>query len=158
MKFPIRSLFLILLCFATKLVVAQEAYLDNFATVSYANNDGTQNWASNWIESNDNNSASSGNIQVYGPFQQLLFYQLPSSNRRLQRSVDLSAATSVKLSFTYNALNRGNETLQVQLWNNTTSSWNTVYTINQTNSNRISYTLTSDQISANSQIRFKYFN
>lgn len=147
------SLLFIVIC--SSFINGQQAYLDNFGTVSYGNNDGNQNFSSNWIEENDDNNAGSGAIQVYGPFQQLLFNQLPNLNRRIRRSVNLAGATTVKLSFTYNAISRGNESLAVQLWNNTTGQWNNVFNINQSNSNRISITLTADQISANSQIRFE---
>ena len=40
---------------------------DNFGTASYANNDGTNNWTGNWIETDGGGGgATGGAIQVTG--------------------------------------------------------------------------------------------
>ncbi|MCB0471791.1 MAG: DUF11 domain-containing protein, partial [Flavobacteriaceae bacterium] len=148
LKFLLVAFFIL---FSTSVVYGQDAYLDNFNTISYANNDGSQNFSSNWIESGDDNSPSGGYIQVaYGGL-----YLRNLDSRTVSRSLNLSGATSVTLTFWYDPSFLASESLLVQLWNNTTSSWNTVGTITQSNfSNYFSYTLTAGQISANSQIRF----
>ncbi len=146
--------FLLVLCFVGCGLVlhAQETYRDNFGSASYSNNDGTQNFGSNWSETNDDNSPTSGRIEITGG--ELEFNNL--DNRRIERSLDLSAATSVVLTLDYDGSSRGNESLLVQLWNDNTSSFETVSTINSnTSSGNISHSLTADQISANSAIRFR---
>ncbi|MFN2167811.1 MAG: hypothetical protein ACK2U9_16325, partial [Anaerolineae bacterium] len=39
---------------------------DEFESQSYGNNDGSQNWAGNWIETNDGGSPTGGDIQITG--------------------------------------------------------------------------------------------
>ena len=80
--------------------------LDQFGTASYSNNDGTANWAANWIEADDDGLATSGDVQVLGA--QLRMHNaaggaLPS----ISRTVDLSAATSATLSFDYDGNSTG---------------------------------------------------
>ena len=53
-------------------VMGQDTFADNFSAVSYSNNDGTQSWSTNWLEYNDNNSASNGYIRITGG--ELFFY------------------------------------------------------------------------------------
>lgn len=77
---------------------SQETYLDNFNVVSYANNDGTQNFNSDWIENNDVDSGPTGQ-NIYIASGRLTFYNL--SNQSIRRGVDLTAATSASLSFSW---------------------------------------------------------
>jgi hypothetical protein len=74
---------------------AQETFQDTFGTVSYSNNDGTQNWSSDWVESNDDNSPSSGYIRITG--NEVRFQYLWAEN--IERSADLSAYTAATLTF-----------------------------------------------------------
>jgi len=39
---------------------------DNFSSVAYNRNDGSVSWASDWIETGDNNNPNSGRIQITG--------------------------------------------------------------------------------------------
>ncbi|MCL6275287.1 right-handed parallel beta-helix repeat-containing protein [Muricauda sp. 2012CJ35-5] len=142
-------LFIALLCAMTN-SFGQDTYRDNFSSTSYANNNGTQNFAGNWDETGDDNSPSSGRIEIVG--NELEFNNIDS--RTIFRDLDLSGASSVTLDLDYDANSRGNESLRVQLWNDNTSSYETVSTINSTNTGSVSHTLTADQISANSSIRF----
>ena len=50
MKLPLSLIYLL---FATVSLTAQETYRDNFSSVSYSNNNGSQNWATNWIETDE---------------------------------------------------------------------------------------------------------
>ncbi|WP_420321947.1 immunoglobulin domain-containing protein [Flagellimonas sp.] len=81
--------------------ISQDTFSDTFSSVSYSNNDGTQNWSTNWIESNDNNSPTNGYIRVRNPEFDLRFNWIWSEN--LQRSADLSAYSSATLSFDWTA-------------------------------------------------------
>ncbi|HSR61619.1 MAG TPA: hypothetical protein VLL47_12745, partial [Robiginitalea sp.] len=57
----IAPLFLLLLLFPMA-GQAQQTFLDQFGNLAYNNNDGTQNFSSNWIEYGDNNSPSGGTM------------------------------------------------------------------------------------------------
>ncbi|NYJ28294.1 immunoglobulin domain-containing protein [Allomuricauda sp. ARW1Y1] len=93
-------------------VMGQDTFADNFSAVSYSNNDGTQSWSTNWLEYNDNNSASNGYIRITGG--ELFFYYLWSEN--IRRSADLSAYTSATLTFDWrtSSLESG-ETLSIEI-------------------------------------------
>lgn len=87
-------------------------YLDNFSTVSYANQDGTNAWGANWVEGDDaagGTGASAGNVRVSGG-KAVLRRANGTSNASLTRSIDLSGATldsNLLLSFSYNFTNLG---------------------------------------------------
>ncbi|WP_027395683.1 beta strand repeat-containing protein [Aquimarina latercula] len=76
---------------------SQETYRDNFSTVSYANNNGTQNWAGNWIETNDNNSPNNGFIRITGGDLRLDWLFVNAEN--IRRTANLTGASSATLSF-----------------------------------------------------------
>ena len=128
----------------------QGIFLDNFNTTSYSNNNGTANFATNWVETNEGTDPSGGRIQINS--NQLRFNNL--DGRRIERTLDLSLSTSAALTLDYDATNRNNEGLRVQLWNNNTSAFETIATINTAVSGSISHSLTADQMSAASAIRF----
>lgn len=128
----------------------QGIFLDNFNTTSYSNNNGTANFATNWVETNEGTDPSGGRIQINS--NQLRFNNL--DGRRIERTLDLSLSTSAALTLDYDATNRNNEGLRVQLWNNNTSAFETIATINTSVSGSISHSLTADQMSAASAIRF----
>jgi uncharacterized repeat protein (TIGR01451 family) len=107
---------------------SSETFRDEFNDVSYSNNDGTLNWATNWIEigESDGPVPSGGGNDVY------ITSDL-GSNRLLvrddgngvQREADLSGFSSATLSFIYrrNGLNNGNEWVAVYVSDNGGSSW-----------------------------------
>lgn len=123
----------------------QDTYLDNFNSTSYSNNNGTQSFSTNWVETNESTSPSSGKIRINS--SQLRFNNL--DNRQISRTLDLSGATSVTLTLDYNRTN-GNESILVQLYNG--SSYNTVATLAGTGS--LNYNLIASEISSSSAIRF----
>lgn len=125
-------------------VIGQVTYSDTFSSVSYGNNDGSNSFSGNWVETNETTSPSGGRIQINS--NQLRFQNL--DNRSIARSLDLSAAVSATLTLDYNRTN-GNETILVQLWDG--GSYNTVATLNGTGS--ISYNLAANEMSAASSIR-----
>lgn len=136
------------------MVMAQETYLDNFNTTSYSNNNGTLNFAANWIETNDDNDPDDGDIDIKD--NELRFDDISDNNSSIRRALNLSGATSVVLTFDYDAEteDRNDAVLHAQLWNATTSLWETIATINTDTSGSISHTLTVNQISSASSIRF----
>lgn len=110
--------------------VSQDTFADNFGSISYSNNDGNQNWSTNWLEYNDNNSASNGYIRVWG--NQLFFYYIWSEN--IRRTADLSGYSSASLSFDWetSSLEAG-ETLVIQI-SSDGSSFTTLDTFSGTQS------------------------
>lgn len=137
---------------------------DNFGTVAYTNNDGSVNWLTNWTETNDNNNAGSGLIQITGgelrirddgPIAGLL-------SSILTRSVNLSAQgfTTATLSFSVRTENvtATTDTARVEISTNGVT-WTTLETFAgavASGSTR-SYDI-SAFITANTRIRFTTFN
>ncbi len=91
----------------------QETYLDQFNSPSYGNNDGSLNWATNWVEVNDGGSPTNGRILVTGG--ELRFEDITRNNRRISRTVDLSGATSATLAFTWESFGLDGGTAGEQL-------------------------------------------
>ncbi|MDB4271028.1 right-handed parallel beta-helix repeat-containing protein [bacterium] len=123
----------------------QGTFLDNFNTVSYSNNNGTANFATNWVETNETTDPSNGRILINN--NQLRFQNLDS--RYITRTLDLSTATSTTLTLDYQRTN-GNESILVQLFDG--STFNTRATLAGTGS--VNYTLTAAEMSSSSAIRF----
>ncbi|TKD55272.1 S-layer family protein [Flavobacterium sp. ASW18X] len=92
------STIIIILFLVSQLGFSQESYLDDFNTVSYSNNNGTRNFNSDWIESNDVDSGPTGQ-NIYIASNRLTFYNL--SNQSIRRGVDLTSATSASLNFSW---------------------------------------------------------
>ena len=130
-------------------VMGQDTFADNFSAVSYSNNDGTQSWSTNWLEYNDNNSASNGYIRITGG--ELFFYYLWSEN--IRRSADLSAYTSATLTFDWrtSSLESG-ETLSIEV-SSDGSSFTTLDTFSGSQTGSFSQDI-SAYMSANTTIRF----
>lgn len=141
MKFGAYALFFIF----TTLAFGQDTYLDNFSATSYSNNNGSQNFSTNWTESGDDGSPSSGRIEIVS--NQLEFNNIDS--RSISRSLDLTGATGVTLTLDYDRTN-GNESILVQLYDG--SSYNTVATLSGTGS--VNYVLAAGEISSASAIQF----
>lgn len=74
----------------------QQTYRDNFNSVSYSNNDGTNNFSTDWNETNDNNNAGSGRIRITG--NELRFEDISVNDERIQRSANINGASVATLS------------------------------------------------------------
>ncbi len=146
MKTQILIVFLLLYSIS---IFGQNTYADTFSSVSYTSNNGNTNFATNWIESGDDNSASGGRIRITG--NELRFLRLTS--RDIRRAVDLSTATGAVLSFDWrtSSLESG-ETLVIQASSDGTS-FTTLTTFTGTTSGTFSQDI-SAYISANTTIRF----
>lgn len=150
MKNPIKRITILLLALFSITITAQETFSDTFSSVSYANNDGTQNWSTDWQEFNDNNSASNGYIRVWG--NQLFFYYIWSEN--IRRTADLSGYSSANLSFDWetSSLESG-ETLVIQI-SSDGSSFTTLDTFSGNQSGVFNQDITT-YMSSNTTIRFR---
>ena len=143
------GLWIILFIVSPIFLFGQETFRDNFSSIAYDNNDGTQNFSSNWVETFDDGTPNNGRIRINGS-NRLRFRNL--DGRTIRRTLDLSGASAVELTFDYDATEIGDQSLFIQLWNDTSSAFETVATINTDNTGSVSHTLTVDQISANSEI------
>ncbi|MGM4896952.1 peroxidase family protein [Tardiphaga sp. 839_C3_N1_4] len=84
--------------------VSTATVADNFNSPSWSNNDGSQNWASAWTETNDG-GVTTGKIQIDagagGGNNQLRLSDNGNGTSSIQRTIDLSGAASATLQFTY---------------------------------------------------------
>ena len=93
---------------------------DEFAAVSYSNNNGTQSWTGNWIETGEEGSASSGSMKITSA--QL---QLANKTRTLYRAANLTQAVTATLSFQYkrSGLDDANDYVALQISANGGTTW-----------------------------------
>ena len=73
---------------------------DEFTTSAYSNNNGTDNWAGNWVETNDTGGATGDNVLISGG-ELRLDASDGSSNESIARAANLSGALSATLSFNF---------------------------------------------------------
>ena len=108
---------------------------DNFPSVSYSQNSGSQNWSGNWIEVGESDGTSAGIARVRSDLcsgGNCLRLGVPSgssaqtySNRGVYRQADLSGASSATLSFVYRrGVAQGSQTIVLSISSDGGSSWN----------------------------------
>jgi uncharacterized repeat protein (TIGR01451 family) len=73
---------------------------DRFGTVAYTNNDGTQNWVGDWVETNDDNLAASGRFLITGGGE-LQLHNVTASTPTVTRTVNLTGASTATLTYSY---------------------------------------------------------
>lgn len=144
--------FFVLVLAVTGIASGQETFRDNFGSVSYSNNDGTQNWSSDWVESGDTDLGPTAQY-VYISGGRLTFYYVWSET--IRRTANLGGANTATLSFSWqtSGLN-GAKGLRIQVSNNGGASYTTVGTVNGNNSSGNFSTDISAFISANTTVRF----
>jgi hypothetical protein len=135
--------------------VYADTYLDDFnGGDNYSNTAGTIDWsATPWVETGDDGSASYGwGSKLYIYNDQLRLNTVNSAY--ITRNLDLSSAVSVDLTFSHTVTqdNGDTDSINVQLYNANTTNWDSIATL--TGNGSVSYTLTPDQISSSSAIRF----
>jgi hypothetical protein len=118
-------------------------YLDRFGTAAYNNSDGSASWTANsWTETNDDNSATGGNVRITGG--ELRVCSTCSTNdgdfEAVQRTVNLSTAAAnaqILLSYSFSATNldAGQDYLTVDVYNG--SAWTTLETVSSGNASGI---------------------
>lgn len=154
-----------------------ETVFDRFYTTAYTGNDGTQPWSTDWIEVNESDGPTKGEVRVVesslcASGNCARIGDVCSScaartltNEGLRRAADLSGASSATLSFSYarktSSTTYGkDETLQVQVWNHTTNAWDTLTTydlgVNDSAAKWASFALSAAQIGPNTQVRFLF--
>lgn len=142
-------------------------FADNFSSSSYANNDGTANFAGGWDEFEGTSvtvpeavpDPTSGHVQVTGGRLQIDNYSPESGNQPgAERQLDLSAYTSATLSFDFQTTGgvEADDSILVRASSDGGSNWTVLENITgigDTSGSR-SYDLTP-YISANTKIGFR---
>lgn len=132
---------------------------DNFGTAAYSNNDGNNNWAGNWIESdNGGGGATGGAIQIVTG--ELRLEDDVTGTPSIQREVDLLGSpglnlASAYLSFDFSTSNNleDSDDISVQVSGNGGGSWTTLEQFSNDGSGSRSYDITGF-IANNTRIRF----
>ena len=149
-------------------MAAEKTVGDNFPTVSYSENSGSENWSGNWVEVGESDGASAGIARVRsdlcsGSGGNCLRLGVPSGsaretyvNKGVYRELDLTGATSATLSFVYRrAHSRGDQTVVLSVYDGTNWIDLDSYRINTHNTSPISASFDiSDYAASNTQIRF----
>ncbi|MFL0801091.1 MAG: LamG domain-containing protein [Agarilytica sp.] len=107
-----------------------DSYADAFGSANYTNSDGTADWSGNaWSETNDDNSASSGLIEISSG-QLELSGNNTLSNAAITRQADTSGATQLSLEFDFSMLGgiEAADSALLEISLNGGSSWTTLET------------------------------
>ena len=138
-----------------------EIVRDEFSTQAYNNNDSPtgENWNSNWTETNDDGSASSGDILVNSTNDYLEFNAGVATNDSIQRTEGTTGATKAVLTFFLGSSGNleDDDDLAVEVSTSASGSWTVLEQFNNDpspNPTAKTYDI-SDFISANTTIRFR---
>jgi len=123
---------------------------DTFTAVSYANDDGTANWSTAWVDADGN--PASGNIRVTGGELVLSTFLGAES---VYRQVDLSGATGAQLSFSYDNQLGLLGSVSLEASNDGGATYSTLATFSSANPGTGAYTTDlSSYLSSDTRIRF----
>lgn len=105
------------------------SFRDNFASVSYGNNDGTLSWTADWFETNDDGLPTGGDAYITGGH--LVLTNTGGSLPEITRELDLTGATSATLEFAFSTTAGvdNNDRFQVEVSGDGGVSWTTLETI-----------------------------
>jgi len=135
------------------------SFSDQFDSVSYANNSGSNLWTGNWIEIADDGSPNSGNVTISG--NELRFDDRPNSGGEpsIYRQLDLSGFTSATLTFDYNTPGNleNSDRFDILMSSDNGASYTVIDTFSNDVSGSASYDI-SAFISANTRLRFTVEN
>ncbi|MBN1874131.1 MAG: DUF11 domain-containing protein [Anaerolineae bacterium] len=143
-----------------------ETVRDQFDAQQYDNNDGTVNWTTNWVESGDGGSPTTGQVQVFDgvvttPDQNYwLGFNGSDLNDIVRRSADLSGASSATLTMDWAANGKeANEWVDLQVSASSSGPfvllerWDDAYADGTWDNGSVSYDISS-YISDDTTIRF----
>jgi hypothetical protein len=127
---------------------------DNFGTAAYTNNDGLQNWATNWTETNDDNNAGAGDIRITGG-ELRVGDNGAAPFASIQREANLTGWTTATFTFDFRTTGvDATDQMRVEVSNNGGGSWTTLETFTgPVAAGSRSYNITTS-IAANTRIRF----
>jgi len=134
--------------------------LDQFGTAAYNNDDGNNNWATNWIETNDNGSATTGNILITGG--QLRIAETDTTPfSAIAREADLLGSPGLGLqvaylsfSFTTSGNLDATDQVAVDVSSNGGTSYTTLETFSDDGTGTRNYDITGF-IANNTRVRFR---
>lgn len=137
-------------------------YRDGFDTISFAGNNGTLNWSTDWLEINESNGPDAGDDRVMtdlGRSYVLRVRDNDGGGEGVQREADLSAYTTATLDFLYsrNSLDGASDYVTIDASSNGGSTWTEIARIEgpATDSNYLPFSKEiSSFISNNTRIRF----
>jgi Tfp pilus assembly protein PilE len=137
---------------------------DEFGTIAYNGNDGTQNWTNDWQESGEADGPTSGKMQVTANSECASgnCFELGGggggASTAVSREADLSGATTATLTFSYRRSSGGNGgNIKVEISGNGGGSWTTLqtYTMNASDASQVSESFDiTTYIASNTQVRF----
>jgi Ca2+-binding RTX toxin-like protein len=140
-------------------------YADTFGSQSYANNNGSLNFAGNWTESGDlttGNIVTGGQIRINNNTLQFRDDDNDAGNggAQIQRVLNLAGATSATISYTYNESGfDAGEIITVEFSPNGLAPFQTIQTIDQnSNTGPITNLVLNGPFTANAVIRFVVSN
>ncbi len=139
-------------------------FRDEFTTISYSGNNGSEDWSNSWQEQGESDGSSSGLVRVVNTSNSS---SSPNALRigRIEGSIDglgvsrtagLSDAGFATLSFwyKYQKVDDGGGSINLSVWDDDNSLWVSLDTFDQSDATgTYSYNITA-YISANTQIRF----
>jgi hypothetical protein len=132
-------------------------FRDEFTTSSFGNNNGSLNWAGDWIEvDGDGAGPGSGNAQISGGVLNLDDSPNTNGEPSLAREADLSAYSAATLTYNYFTVGtlENSDSVTLEISENGGSSWTTLQTYSDDVSGSASFDI-SPYISSNTQIRFR---
>ena len=97
---------------------------DRFDDIAYNNQDGSLDWATNWVEIGEGTNPGNGDVRVTNDESDFQL-RIKDDDRGIGREADLSGFTSATLSFDYRrqALDNSNDFITVEMSNNGGGSW-----------------------------------
>lgn len=133
-------------------------YRDNFSTASFSNNDGTLNFAADWMETGDDNDPATGDSYMDSGYL-VMTNQGGGAAPVMTRELDMTGATaaSLNIKFVTDTGVDAADAFDIRISGNGGSSWTTLETVTGlTGSNIISknYPINS-YISNNTQVRLQ---
>jgi len=132
---------------------------DNFSAASYNNSTGSEPWNSDWIETDDDNAATGGNVLITGSVLRMNDDPNSGGEPSLERELDLgtfiSAFISVDLNTSGNLQN--GDRFDIAASSNGGASYTILQSFSNDISGNFSYDLTP-YMSSNTRIRFRIEN
>ncbi|NNL56457.1 MAG: DNRLRE domain-containing protein [Pseudomonadales bacterium] len=138
-------------------------YRDEFNQRQYDNNDGSLVWSTNWLETDDDDSATNGNIRISNDIDNYQLW-LRKKQKMIERGADLSASASATLSFDYRRVNLENAAhfVAIEVSYDGGSNWNEldrfIGPADDVAYISTSYGLDAASLSEDTRIRFKTAN
>ncbi|MEM8487184.1 MAG: S8 family peptidase [Bacteroidota bacterium] len=134
--------------------------LDTFDKKAFDGNDGSQNWASNWVEIGEGDGAKKGKIEVEDSSKcadgNCLEIDTAKKERGIQRAVNLAGVSTATFSFDYRRKDLEESNLHVEISDNGGKNWTRLYTFKEGSDSSQKNRLfdISSYASADTQIRF----